>query len=255
MKRSRNPKILTSLRWQRESGVEAIHIFAYWHGQNVMDAIFGQMKEPELFSPRNGLLVSGWAARFISSGYLAIVPDVPNEPTKDDIQAWNNSEPKEYKVRLLDPNWQWASYLIDGITSTERWNDLDGKRLQFKNNFRPRTSYLYFLYVTQMMQLAWTSKKQGQTNSKAELKFWGVPGSYLPKTMLLGLVEEMGQEYDHLLEGAVQDTEGVKKTREAKETEMAIGLLTVLRQLKKPQDEESGDEDEVAHKWEVSWAS
>jgi hypothetical protein len=35
----------------------AAHLFAYKHGQETMDAIFGPTNTPELFSPRNGLLV------------------------------------------------------------------------------------------------------------------------------------------------------------------------------------------------------
>jgi hypothetical protein len=34
------------------------HLFAYMHGQEAMDAIFGKTETPELFSPKiNGLLI------------------------------------------------------------------------------------------------------------------------------------------------------------------------------------------------------
>lgn len=35
-------------------------------------------------------------------------------------------------------------------------------------------------------------------------KYWGSAGPYMKRNMLLGFVEEMGHEYEHLMEGAME---------------------------------------------------
>jgi HNH endonuclease len=47
---------ITSTWWPR-AHTRAAHLFAYMHGQEVMDSIFGRTNPPELFSPKNGILV------------------------------------------------------------------------------------------------------------------------------------------------------------------------------------------------------
>lgn len=44
------------------------------------DAIFGKAKEPELFSPRNGILASSRIEQYLDWGKMAIVPDLPDRP-------------------------------------------------------------------------------------------------------------------------------------------------------------------------------
>jgi hypothetical protein len=38
--------------------------------------------------------------------------------------------------------------------------------------------------------------------------FWGTPGRYLPKNMLLAFIEELGHEYKSLLDGAGSNRKG-----------------------------------------------
>lgn len=80
----------------------AAHLFAYKHGQDTMDAIFGPTEPPELFSPKNGLIVNSEFEAVFDKGLLAIVPLLPNNPSTVELNAWRNSEPKEYKIRILD---------------------------------------------------------------------------------------------------------------------------------------------------------
>jgi hypothetical protein len=67
-----------------------------------MDAIFGPTETPELFSPKNGLIVNSEFEAVFDKGLLAIVPLLPNDPSTVELGAWRNSEPKEYKIRILD---------------------------------------------------------------------------------------------------------------------------------------------------------
>jgi len=36
-------------------------------------------------------------------GIFTVVPDLPENPTKEAIDNWHRTEPKEYKFKLIDP--------------------------------------------------------------------------------------------------------------------------------------------------------
>lgn len=71
----------------------------------MMDAIFGREKgaEPELFSPRNGIIMDTQAEKKFDKGLFAIVPLVPNQPSEAETAAWHASDPKRYKIRITNP--------------------------------------------------------------------------------------------------------------------------------------------------------
>lgn len=109
--------------WFDKQDVSAGHLFPFMHGQDVMDAIFGVAESPELFSPLNGMLVSDRVGGF-DEGFLVIVPRLPDDPTPAQISLWNSSNPKEYKMRIIDLDQarykQRISRYID-----KTWQDLD----------------------------------------------------------------------------------------------------------------------------------
>ena len=79
-----------------------------------MDAIFGPTDEPELFHPSNGLLIWRGFEEMFERGIFTIVPDLPENPTKEAIDNWHQTEPKEYKFKLIDPNHPIAdSYIVE----------------------------------------------------------------------------------------------------------------------------------------------
>jgi hypothetical protein len=196
--------------WEVAQHVTTAHLFAYMHGQDAMDAVFGKAKKPELFSPRNGLLISSTIEKFFDSGKLVIVPDVPSKPSAIDIRTWIRQEPRGYKVRIIDPTWEMLDQFIRPQSPT-KWRDLDNKRLEFRTPFRPRARYLYFHYCVQILRHTW---QQNGENSLAALRdevgkpFWGTPGRYVNKKMLKALVEELGHECDDLLQGSSCDNRG-----------------------------------------------
>lgn len=59
-----------------------------------MDAIFGKTDEPELFGPKNSLLMSKYIEAKFESGMLVIVPALPENPTAELIAQWQSKEPK-----------------------------------------------------------------------------------------------------------------------------------------------------------------
>lgn len=66
----------------------------------MMDAIFGREKgaEPELFPPRNGILMDTLAEKKFDKGLFAIVPLVSDEPSEAEIKAWHNCLDKLRRV-------------------------------------------------------------------------------------------------------------------------------------------------------------
>ena len=80
-------------------------------------------------------------------------------------------------------------------------------------------------------------------------KFWGTPGRYLPRNILLAFVKEMCHEYEELLEGAAE--EGTAATAEKSN----IFLATVMDEIKalllgneKDENEDNIEEDEGDNK-------
>lgn len=194
--------------WFMDNQVIAAHLFAHMHGQETMDAIFGKKKTSELFSPRNGLMIFHAIEKQFDAGFLVIVPQLPDKPSKCQLRQWLAKSPREYKIRILDTSSKLMGQLIRP-DSELRWKDLDNKPLEFRSGARPAARYLYFHYCLQTLRRAW---KEPPHQSKNTLKenigklYWGTPGRYLPRNMLLAFVEELGHEYEDLLEGACGST-------------------------------------------------
>ncbi|KAI9765070.1 MAG: hypothetical protein M1839_005617 [Geoglossum umbratile] len=227
--------------WVNSVNATAAHLFAYMHGQDVMNSIFGPTNPPELFSALNGLIVSSVVESVFDKGFLVIVPRISNNPSIAELLQWNESNPKEYKIRIIDLDNPTTHNTIQP-GSEQTWKDLDSKPVEFRNEFRPRARYLYFHYCMQMLRLSWKQSRRGEVLKK-ELggKFWGTPGRYLPRNMLLAFVEEMGHEYEELLEGAAE--EGTAAAAERSDILLAVAMDEIKAPLLG--DEEDEDEDNV----------
>ena len=194
--------------WCSNIDVEAAHLFPYMHGQDVMDAMFGKKRPPQLFSAMNGLLLHRCIERVFDSGKLVIVPDLADRPAVTEILSWIQGETREYKIKVIDLSWDIINEPIHRYTE-KTWRDLDGQRLVFRTSFRPAAQYLYFHYCVQVLRRAWGHNIGGGAlyTLKDEIgkPFWGTPGRYLPKNMLLAVVEELGHDYKELLAGATSN--------------------------------------------------
>ncbi|KAJ0417294.1 hypothetical protein BJY00DRAFT_316071 [Aspergillus carlsbadensis] len=88
--------------------------------------------------------------------------------------------------------------------------ELDGGKLEFRSNSRPEVRYLYFHYCCQVLRRAlgphheWRGLPHPHSKGRGEVggQFWGTPSRYLPRNMLLDLVEELGHEHKDQLQGA-----------------------------------------------------
>jgi hypothetical protein len=223
------------------------------HGQDVMDSIFGVMETPELFSPLNGMILSQVIEKKFDKGFIVIVPRLPNYPSQPQIALWNLSNPKEYKIRILDL----TSPEVDEAVSSGSdltWRDLDGTDVEFRNTFRPRARYLYFHYCIQIIRRAWRAEKKAADHLEKEFGkgYWGSIGTYLPKSMLLAFAEELGHGYDKLLEGGEDDE--ATANQEDKNILLAVASSQVGELPREGGDEESdSDEDEGGDDDQDDW--
>jgi hypothetical protein len=190
--------------WRSKSCLKAGHLFAHMHTQETMDAIFGKTDPPELYSPRNGILIDGIIEDYLDKGKLAIVP-APELKSSFDLKSWFSGPVREYKIVILD--WKWQHLDEQVVPDLElRWRDLHNRRLAFRSEFRPAARYLYFHYCVQVLRAAWQLNQEyraGEILTKELGKpVWATPGRYIPENMIAAFVEELGHEYEDLLEGA-----------------------------------------------------
>ncbi|KGO78015.1 hypothetical protein PITC_025430 [Penicillium italicum] len=194
-----------------EDDIQASHLFPYMNGQDSMDAIFGKIRPEELFSARNGLLMCRKLERYFDAGKFVIVPDIPDvekSVVASTVKRWLNCEPRQYRVRLIDPDWEKRDEQVLRLLDLT-FGQLDGRPLKFRSSFRPAARYLYFHYCVQILRMCWQHSSQGKSSQPATILqaeegklLWGTAGRYLPRNMLLALVEEMGHEYRFVLDGA-----------------------------------------------------
>ncbi|KAN0074034.1 hypothetical protein V8E54_007971 [Elaphomyces granulatus] len=229
--------------WIHSKHTTAAHLFAYMHGQDTMDAIFGTTKTPELFSARNGLLVSSLVEDIFDLGKLVLVPDLPDKPSAMEIGVWIMKRPSEYKIRIIDPTWDMLDKPIQP-SGPRTWRDLQDKRVEFRNSFRPRARYLYFHYCIQMLRYAWQQRPEDAlVTLKSEIgkPVWATPGRYMGKRMLKALVEELGHDYQHLMQGQSCNNRADPTIL----LELATRQITATR--KRGKEDESDDESEVSN--------
>ena len=205
------------------------HLFPWRCGEVAMEAIFGRPDSghSELFKAENGILWSTRAEERFEQGLFVIVPDVPDQPTKEQLDTWEASDPKEYKIRVLNPKHELMVLGVRGKT----WADLDNERLYFKTSFRPRARYLYFAYCAAMLRRSFAGKHLEVSKSELGKRIWGTPGRYMLEGTLLGFVEEMGHDYKYLLKGAIKEDKAVPDS-----TAVAIANQGIQRSLKADED-------------------
>ena len=196
-----------------KSAVTAGHLFPWRCGEETMEAIFGRSDSghSELFKAENGILWSREAEERFAAGHFVIVPDIPDRPTEQQLETWEASDPKEYKIKVLNPTHR-SMKNVRILRRGKTWAALDNERLQFKTDFRPRARYLYFAYCAAMLRRSLAGNHLEVLSAELAKNCWGVPGRYMLEGMLLGFVEETGRGYEHLLEGAIKEDGAVVDT-------------------------------------------
>lgn len=231
-----------------EPRVRACHIFPRSAGQEDMDAIFGR-EDPdrrEMNEIENGLMMTEDVEDMIDNGKLLIVPHISPNASTDEMNAWLLSSPKSYMIRILDPQHEEMQYYYPyQIEKPEKtWAQLDSRQIFFRTTHRPRARYLYYQYCVTMLRRSWITAPQGETILKGELgqQYWGTRGPFMKKKMLLAMVEEMGHDYEDLLQGAAPPDK--QEDEHPDDTGLLCAISTIIASASKDseQEEESGDE-------------
>lgn len=166
-----------------------------------MNEIFGadEGQENDLFAPCNGLVMIAEAEERFRNGLFVIVPSTKNQRLEE-IGQRQASEPKSYKIHVVDRKAYQMTRSPTGFLG-KRWNDLDGRELEFRSDHRPRPQYLYFHYCVTMLRRSWDhTEHETVLQDPLGRKIWDMPGPYLRRRQLLALAEEIGN--NGVLEGA-----------------------------------------------------
>ena len=100
-------------------------------------------------------------------GHFTIVLNV----SENQIKTWQGAEPKEYKIRVLDPD---HPTMAEYIKEDERtWRELDNCKLVFKSDFTPRARYLYFAHCETLLRPSFAGKHLEVARAELRKKFWG----------------------------------------------------------------------------------
>lgn len=227
--------------WRLKDMMTAAHIYPVGWGKDFMQGIFGETAKYELFSPKNGLMLLKPVEKAFDDGAIVIVPDIPNDPLPQQVEVWNKSNPKEFKFRILDSTVPCLQERISESAEEKTVADLDGKQLQFRSNFRPRTRYLYFMFCVAVLRLAWRCKNQNSEEALSKQLgkgFWGTRGKYVRKGILLAFVEEIGHGIEFLVDGGAIDA--VSKEDDVPDE---TGLLAIADSSLAKSVEDSDDSD------------
>lgn len=228
----------------------AAHVFSYAHGQDAMTAIFGSEASSELFPPCNGMIIASTVEEVFDKGFLAMVPRLPDNPSRAQVSLWNASDLKEYKICIVDFDYPGANNDIE-TGSSQRWKDLCNTNVEFRSAFCPRAHYIFFHYCLQIMRKAWREQRAGNAlKMKFGCWYWGTPGSHIPKRMILGPLEEVVHEWEKLVDAAMEE-DGEENTTDTTiadgegDTLLAVISNQVKAGLSSTDDaEEDEDEDE-----------
>lgn len=234
--------------WIHPDQMHAAHSFPWDQGQAAMDDIFGRINgRPELNEPENGLMLSVDAEAKISKGIIAIVPNLPDKPNEEQMENWQKSVPQDYKIRILDWNHRdMEKFVLSGDRKGQKlvWKEMDGKKIEFCTNHRPRARYLYWRYCVSILRRSWNigNARKQILNPEIGNKFLGSRGSYLSRRKLLALVEEMGHSYEHLLEQACD--EGDKEETKSDPVALIAATTAIRRSRRDSVDDDDDDEED-----------
>lgn len=221
------------------------YMFSEKHGQELMSKIY--RTNDEMYTAKNGILISDLWAEYLDTGFFAIVPDVDDLCDRRELRAWQRSDPREYKIKILD----FEHEAIDRAThcyDSRTYRSFDNHRLTFRSNARPRARYVYWQYCLNMLMRSYSRRTRhpdDETSSArsvledTEKVFWGSRGTYTQDSWLDALSNELGRRWAD----DVSDTSSVI----TKSCLVASGLVTQVVQstLLPHEKEEQEDYEEL----------
>ena len=227
------------------SSMQAGHFYPWKYGQTNMDAIFGPMGDStggsELMKAENAILWSQEAEERFSKRLFVIVPNVPDNPDRSQVASWEATPVRDYRIRIIAPeNKLMSGEVHSSLNSQKIWRDLDGTKVEFRSEWRPRARYIYFAYCRAVLAESFAGKHlKASRDNELGIRYWGTRGRYMRRSVLWGFVETLGLGYEYLLEGAIEE-DGA----EADLTGVAVANYTIKEALRGDDDNEEDEEEE-----------
>ncbi|KAM0796661.1 hypothetical protein BDR22DRAFT_892983 [Usnea florida] len=72
----------------------------------------------------SGILWSNAAEKRFEKGHFVVVPDVPDQPTEQQLDTWEASDPKEYKIKVLNSTVEEMTKTVIGTVNTSDDNNV-----------------------------------------------------------------------------------------------------------------------------------
>lgn len=202
-------------------------------GDDMLVTLFGDNVQGELDTPNNGPLLHQAVKKAMDDGVIAIVPDIVDNPSTEEVAVWENSSLKDYKWKIIDP--KVIEVNKEGLVNPMTIRDIENRKLSFKDSMRPRASYLYFLFALAQLKLAWRQEYRQDPKAVFEKQLgkgvWVTKGRYLKRSFLLALANEIG--HDTQLAENVPIEPGVGDDTNPDDA----GVLSLAKLLQFPEDE------------------
>ena len=226
-----------------------------------MDELFGRDADDreELFEAQNGMMMSSDAEKRIANGCIVLVPDVPNDATAIVYDEWAKAKIKNYKLRVLRPTDKCMRPALPGSrinkehgADRKHWHELDGQKVTFRSDFRPRARYLCWQFAVSLLRKALQTQHRENNPLTEEFgkQFWGTRGRWIKQKHLLGFTEYLGHavELENLMEAAIEPDNEEDKGPDAGGVIVACNQLREVRRKTskgwKRDEEDSDDEDD-----------
>ncbi|XDG05446.1 hypothetical protein ABKA04_005061 [Annulohypoxylon sp. FPYF3050] len=223
--------------------ITAAHLVPHSLEDDMLVTLFGDNVQGELDTPNNGLLLHQAVKKAMDDGVVAVVPDIVDNPSTEEVAVWENSGPKDYKWKIIDPKAQILYEVIEvnkeGLVNPMTIRDIENRKLSFKNSMRPRARYLYFLFALAQLKLAWIQEYRQDPKAVFEKQLgkgvWATRGRYLKRSFLFALDDEIG--HDTQLAENVPIEPGVDDDTDPDDA----GVLSLAKLLQFPEEESDSE--------------
>ncbi|KAF8245052.1 hypothetical protein K440DRAFT_635269 [Wilcoxina mikolae CBS 423.85] len=165
--------------------VKAAHIYPYALGTTVMTMLFGDDSIGELFSVRNGLLLSDWFEKRFDLHQTVIVP-APGAKL-----LGNTGGIDRWIIHITDASI--CNIKVKDLKCT--FGDLDGRELAFRNEARPAARYLYLHYLLSILRARKHGRQSQLVAETGTMEIpWNTLGRCMREKMLRALAAEVGHD-------------------------------------------------------------
>ncbi len=208
--------------------VKAAHIVPYSIGEGNAAYLFGL--DPEtgyeaMWSSRNGLILHEAVEEAMDTARMVIVPD----PTAM----------SELQAAVLDPELLRIPAFLKGPT----FEDLDGKRLQFRTAARPGRRYLYLntlLTLFRRKRFCVNGWEEDMHKMRFE-RVWASPGPWLRRSIIKALAYEIGDA--HRLDDLGPGNRGLVDFPDQKSPSREASMAIVIRRGIEVKDDNDDDDE------------